>query len=302
MAEKTLSGQVFRAQSGFYSVETGQGIITARLRGRLKRDRAEGDIIAVGDRVKISLTPEGTGMIEEIEPRERALVRLAPTARGVYQQVLLANLDQIVLVFAAAQPSPHLRMLDRFLVIAERQNIPPVIVANKVDLIGLDQARDIFGLYGPLGYEVIYTSAKTGQGVEELRVRLAGKLSGLAGPSGVGKSSLLNAVQPNLGLIVREVSRSTEKGRHTTQVRQLYPLDGGGYLADLPGLRTLALWDTEPEELDAYFVEIAPLVPYCQFNNCSHQNEPGCAVRAAVEAGKVHPERYESYLRLRFGE
>ncbi len=297
-----IPGRVIRALSGFYTVETGHGQIVSRLRGRLKLDRGLTDIVAVGDRVQISVNEDGSGNIEQVEPRERALVRLAPTARGDYQQILLANLDQIVLVFACAHPSPHLRMLDRFLVIAEKQEIPALIVANKVDLTGLEQASKIFSLYPPLGYEVVYTSARTGSGIEELRQQLAGKLSGMAGPSGVGKTSLLNAVRPELGLEVREVSRGTEKGRHTTQVRQLYPLAEGGYLADLPGLRTLSLWDTEPEELDGYFREIAPLVDACQFNDCTHQNEPGCAVRAAVEAGQVHPERYDSYLRLRFGE
>jgi ribosome biogenesis GTPase len=138
--------------------------------------------------------------------------------------------------------------------------------------------------------------------VEELCQRLAGKVSGLAGPSGVGKSSLLNAIQPGLGLAVREVSQAVQKGRHTTNVRELFPLEAGGYVADTPGLRSLALWDTEPEELDGYFPEIAPLVPYCAFNDCTHLHEPDCAVRAAVKEGKVHPKRYESYLRLRAGE
>ena len=135
-----------------------------------------------------------------------------------------------------------------------------------------------------------------------MRQRLTGRVSALAGPSGVGKSSLLNAVQPGLGLAVREVSAAFDKGRHTTNVRQLFLLEGGGWVADTPGLRSLALWDTEPEELDGYFPEIAPLVAACQFSDCTHKSEPGCAVRAAVEAGTVHPQRYDSYLRLRAGE
>ncbi len=302
MAIATLPGLVIRALSGFYSVETGQGTIICRMRGRLKQGSFESDFIAVGDRVEISLASDGSGMIEAVLPREHALVRLAPTARGVYQQILLSNLDQVVLVFACAQPEPRLRMLDRFLVIAEKQSIPAAIVANKVDLIGLEAAQERFGAYAPLGYPVIFTSAKTGLGLETLRANLTGKISGLAGPSGVGKSSLLNSIQPELGLAVREVSHATSKGRHTTQVRQLYPLREGGYLADLPGLRTLALWDTEPEELDGYFREIAPLVHQCRFNDCTHNDEPGCAVRAAAESGAINPHRYESYLRLRYGE
>ncbi|MGD0707564.1 MAG: ribosome small subunit-dependent GTPase A [Anaerolineaceae bacterium] len=298
----TVPGQVTRLQSGFYTVKTEQGTVTCFLRGRLKRRDHQGDVIAVGDRVQISLQADGKGEIEEIVPRSNALVRLDPTPKGAYQQILLANPDQVVLVFACAQPAPHLRMLDRFLVIAEKANLPALIVANKLDLVGLREARKIFSIYPPLGYDVLYTSAKQAKGVEALRQRLTGKLSAFAGPSGVGKSSLLNDIQPELGLAVREVSQRNDRGRHTTIVRQMYPLQGGGFVADLPGLRSLALWDTQPEELDGYFPELRDLVASCQFNDCTHRNEPGCAVRRAVEEGTVHPERYESYLRLRFGE
>jgi ribosome biogenesis GTPase len=302
MQNQLLWGQVMRLLSGFYTVRTEQGDLVCRLRGRLKKGAASGDLVALGDRVGVHPLEDGRGIIEKIEPRSHALVRKAPGARGEYQQVLLANPDQVVFVFACANPQPHLRMLDRFLVIAEQQGIPAVIVANKIDLVGLEAAREMFDLYLPLGYPVHYTSAKTGQGIEGLRAALAGKLSALAGPSGVGKSSLLNAIQPELGLAVREVSAATSKGRHATVVRQMFPLEAGGYVADLPGLRMLALWDITPEELDGYFPELRGLVQYCQFNDCTHLNEPGCAVRAAVETGKVHPERYDSYLRLRFSE
>jgi ribosome biogenesis GTPase len=298
----TAPGLIVRSQSGFVTVQTEGGALTCRLRGRLKRGPRLGDIAAVGDRVQVSLQPDGTGMIESVEARSRSLVRLDPRPRGVYQQVILANPNQAVFVFACANPSPHLRMLDRFLVIAEKQSIPAVIVANKVDLVGREMAEKMFGFYPPIGYPVLYTCAKAGEGVSELRELLTGKISALAGPSGVGKSSLLNAVQPGLGLAVRETSEALQKGRHTTTVRQLFPLEGGGYVADTPGLRSLALWDTEPEELDGYFPELVPLVEQCQFNDCHHKSEPGCAVRAAVEAGEVHPQRYDSYLRLRAGE
>ncbi len=260
------------------------------------------DLAVIGDRVQVSRQGDGTGSIEEVEPRGRALVRLDPRPQGLYQQVLLANPDQAVFVFACARPEPHLRMLDRFLVIAEKAGLPAIIVANKIDLVGREQAEAMFGFYPPIGYPVVYTCAKTGEGVDELRKLLQRKESALAGPSGVGKSSLLNAVQPGLGLAVREISEAFLKGRHTTTVRQLFPLDGGGYVADMPGMRSLALWDTEPEELDGYFPELAPLVEKCQFNDCRHKSEPGCAVIAAVKAGTVHPQRYDSYLRLRAGE
>jgi ribosome biogenesis GTPase len=241
-------------------------------------------------------------MIDVVHERSTVFSRIRTGIKKDYRQILLANPDQIVIVFACAEPEPHLRMLDRFLVIAEKQRIDALIIANKVDLVTRQQAEEVFGLYEKLGYPVLYTSALTGVGVDALRHHLENKISALAGPSGVGKSSLLNAIQPDLGLHVRAVSEATSKGRHTTQVRELFPLESGGYVADTPGLRSLALWDTEPEELDAYFVEIRDLVADCQFNDCTHTHEPGCAVRKAVEEGTVAPERYASYLRLRFGD
>jgi ribosome biogenesis GTPase / thiamine phosphate phosphatase len=296
-------GWVTRMQSGFITVRTVEaGAVVCRLRGRLKKHRFDGDILAIGDRVQISLLPDGTGMIEDIEARERALIRMAPTPRGEFRQILLANLDQVVLVFACAHPEPRLRMLDRFLVISEKQRIPPMIVANKVDLVGMEAAERIFSVYPGLGYPVIYTSVRTGQGVEELHQLLVGKLSGLAGPSGVGKSSLLNAIQPDLGLAVRAVSDVTLKGTHTTVVREMFAIKEGGFVADLPGLKSLALWDTEPEELDGYFPELRDLVEECRFNDCTHRVEPGCAVRRSLSEGQVSTERYESYLRMRFGD
>jgi ribosome biogenesis GTPase len=312
-------GLIVRSQSGFFTVQTERGMVTCHLRGRLKQGKHLGDIAAVGDKVQITCQPDGTGSIEAVESRRSSLVRLDPRPQGVYQQVILANPDQVVFVFACSRPTPRLRMLDRFLVIAEKQGLRAIIIANKIDLVGLEKAEEIFGFYPAIGYPVIYTCANPdspeghpgvksggaidpGHGVEELRKLLTGKVSALAGPSGVGKSSLLNAVQPGLGLAVREISEAFKKGRHTTSVRQLFPLKGSGYVADTPGMRSLALWDTQPDELDGYFPELAPLVGACQFHDCSHKNEPGCAVRAAVESGRVHPQRYDSYLRLRAGE
>lgn len=299
----TIEGRVIRLQSGFFTVLTPQGTVVCFLRGRLKRRTVQGDVIAVGDLVLISLVPPGgQGVIEEILPRHSEVVRLDPTPRGFYRQIMLANADQLVVVYACTDPVPHMRMLDRFLVIAEKQGLPVLIIANKVDLIGLEAAQALFSVYPPLGYEVLFTSARSGLGLDELRQRLTGKLSALAGPSGVGKSSLLNAIQPELGLAVREISQTNAKGRHTTVVRTLFPLDGGGFVADMPGIRSLALWDTQPEELDGYFPELRPLVRHCQYRDCTHRDEPDCAVRLAVEEGRVSPQRYESYLRLRYGE
>lgn len=302
MIMETFPGTVIRIQSGFHTVQTEQGQVVCHLRGRLKRTSFRGDVLAVGDRVKISLLPDHTGMIEEIMPRERALIRMDPTPKGEYQQVLLANPSQILLVFACTDPEPHLRMLDRFLVICEKQRIPTRIIANKVDLVGEEQARKIFHVYPAIGYSVIFTSVKWNLGIDSMHEILVGHSTGLAGPSGVGKSSLLNAIQPKLGLAVREISEATSKGRHTTVVREMFPLNEGGFVVDLPGLKSLALWDTEPEELDGYFPELRDLVSSCYYNDCTHQHEPDCAVKAAVEEGRVFRERYELYLRLRFGD
>jgi ribosome biogenesis GTPase / thiamine phosphate phosphatase len=293
-------GLIVKAQSGFFTAETGEGLIVCRLRGKLKQGRAVGDIAALGDYVHLTVLTDGSGAIDTVEERKRAIVRLDPRPQGIYQQVLLANADQAVFVFACANPNPKLRMLDRFLVITEKQKIPAVIIANKIDLV--ENAKELFSIYESIGYRVIYTSTKTGTGVDELKGQLQNKVSALAGPSGVGKSSLLNQIQPGLGLAVNEISMAMKKGRHTTVTRQMFALDDGGYVADTPGWKSLALWDTEAEEMDAYFPDLRDLVPHCQFSDCSHKHEPGCAVLAALKAGTVHPERYESYLRLRAGQ
>ena len=276
--------------------------MVCHLRGRLKQGRRLGDIVAVGDWVQVTRLHEDKGMIDEIEERGRKIVRLAPTPRGEYQQIIIANPDQAVLIFACARPEPRMGMLDRFLVIAERQQVPALIVANKCDLAGMEKAQELFEHYRALGYPLIYSSAKSGQGVAELGEQLRGKVSVFMGPSGVGKTSLLNAIQPGLGLEVRAVSEATEKGRHTTVVRQMFRLEEGGYVADTPGLKALALWDIQPEEIDGYFPELRGLVHQCQFSDCTHTHEPGCAVREAVDEGRVHPARYASFVKMRVGE
>jgi ribosome biogenesis GTPase / thiamine phosphate phosphatase len=300
LTEANRPGLIVKAQSGFFTVQTGEDFVICQLRGKLKQGKATGDLAALGDRVRITVSADGSGTIDEVEVRKQAIVRLDPRPQGAYQQILLANTDQAVFVFACAAPDPKLRMLDRFLVIAEKQRVRALIVANKIDLV--TNANEIFGLYEPLGYPVIYTSIKTGEGVNELHQQLKGKISALAGPSGAGKSSLLNAIQPGLGLAVNEISVALNKGKHTTVVRQLFPLKDGGYVADTPGWKSLALWDIEPEEMDAYFPELAPLIPECQFSDCTHVHEPGCAVLTALKEGRIHPERYESFLRLRAGQ
>jgi ribosome biogenesis GTPase len=297
---KHLQGLIIKAQSGFFTVQTDEGPLVAKLRGRLMKERMETDAAALGDRVTVSVVDD-TATIEEVEERERVLSRQTP-GRVEIEQVLVANPDQVVIVFACADPDPNFRLLDRLLVMSEREEIPAIICANKIDLVKPRSAYAEFGEYKNLGYPVHYTSAVSGKGVSKLRKALKDKITVFAGPSGAGKSSLLNAIQPGLGLRVRGVSESTRKGVHTTVVPELLPVKGGGYVADTPGLKALALWDIEPEELDAYFREISPLVSECEFSDCTHLHEPGCAVMRAVEEGEISPERYDSYRRMRLGE
>jgi ribosome biogenesis GTPase / thiamine phosphate phosphatase len=306
------SGRVIKAQSGFYTILTASGDqVVARIRGRLKKERRDTTMVAVGDFVRWQKASGGTAMIEDVCERERVLARLRPLASGRHsrrwdrqgylrerEQVIIANPDQVVFVIASADPAPRLRMLDRLLVGAERQAIPPIICANKVDLVGIEKAHDQFEIYAEIGYRVIYTSAKSERGLDELRAALQDKISALVGPSGVGKTSLLNAMEPDLGKRVRAISEATGKGRHTTTVAELVPLEVGGWVADTPGIRALAFFDLEPEEIDAYFPDIAPYVSQCTFSDCSHTVEPGCAVLEALEEGKIDEHRYESYVRL----
>jgi ribosome biogenesis GTPase len=216
---------------------------------------------------------------------------------------MVANPDLVVVVFACDRPRPNPRLVDRFLVVAEYNEVPVLLVANKVDLVGAAEAHRLFGGYQRIGYEVIFAAAKERTGVDELRDRLSGRLSIVTGPSGVGKSTLLNAIHPGLQLATGEVSQVLSgKGKHTTTHAELHPLDGGGYVADTPGIRELGLWQIPPSELAWCFPEFREHLGQCAFNDCSHLHEPRCGLRAAVEAGAVGADRYDSYRRMLTGD
>ena len=289
------------------------------LRGRLKKAdtgrRADGSIIrdtvraaadvvklAVGDEVLLEPDDRGESWaIGEILPRRSRLARREPGGRRG-ERVIAANVDQVVIVFAAAKPDPHTRMLDRFLVIAEANELAARVVINKADLVPPAEIRARFADYERAGYPLHPTSVKAAIGIDELRAALAGRTSALTGPSGVGKSSLLNTIYPGLNLRVGEISESVNKGRHTTVGALLHPLPaalGGGFVVDTPGLREVGMWGLEPEALDRCFPEIRALVGECRFADCTHRMEPGCALKAAVADGSVSAARFDSYLKLR---
>lgn len=293
-------GTVLHAGGGRYEVRCDDGgVVEASLRGRLKLEQRTGERVVVGDRVRLAGRDTGDTTIEEVAERHSQLARRAPGQGTRRAKVIVANVDRLVVVFAAAQPEPRTRMLDRFLVLAESNGLPAVVVVNKVDLTGEAAVRERFAPYEAAGYPVLLTSVPERRGLEALQQYLCAGTSVLAGPSGVGKSSLLNAIQPGLGLRTAEVSRAVFKGRHTTVSARLVPLACGGFVADTPGLRELGLWGIEPRELDRYFPEFRHYLGECRFaGSCTHTHEPGCAVRDAVEAGEISRERYDSYRQL----
>jgi ribosome biogenesis GTPase len=283
--------------------------VTCDLSPSLQRNRRQGlDSLAIGDEVEFAVTGRDSGLITAAAPRRSQLSRRATgSRRGVYsgEQVIAANLDQVIPVFAAAEPAPHWNLLDRYLAATGSAGLPVRICITKLDLVrdaggALDREIDAVAAdYRRIGYPVHLVSAVSGEGLEELREALSGCFSVLAGKSGVGKTSLLNALQPGLGLRIKDVSQSTGKGKHTTTVPERFELDGGGAILDTPGVREFGLWDIPPDELAELFPEIRPWIGRCRFGlDCRHDEEPGCAVRRAVMSGEISPRRYHSYLRL----
>ncbi len=269
--------------------------VRARHFARLPKDAK---LLVPGDRVEVATGPDGACVIERRLPRETALSRRLPGVRRPTEQVIVANADQLVAVASLGVPPLNRRLLDRFLVIAEDAELDSIVVLNKVDLVPEAEWQPAAEVYGRAGYEVVPTCALDGTGVERLDSLLAGRLSVFAGASGAGKSSLLNAIEPGLGIKVREVSEKTGKGKHTTTNVTIFPVRGDTLVADTPGFRELGLWRVHPDDLDQLFPEFRDLIPRCRFRGCNHGPEPGCAVKAAVSRGAVDADRYDSYLRL----
>ena len=301
-------GIVIKAHGGVYDVQIEEQLYHCSLRHHIieadRRERAETkelpyvDLVSVGDRVEISRSESKTavGYIEEILPRETQFGR---TRVNKLPQVIVANLDLLLIIFAARDPQLKLRMLDRFLVTAEASGMLPIICINKIDLVKLEKLKAQMALYEGIGYNVIYTSIVTGAGIDEMRAVMKDRISAIVGSSGVGKSSLLNEIQPGLQLRVGDVDERIHKGQHTTTEVSLLPLHFGGFVADTPGIRTLGLFEIDDEQgLDIYFPEMRSYIPECKFAACTHQHEPGCAVKNAVEEGKISELRYDSYLRM----
>ncbi|CAN5534109.1 ribosome small subunit-dependent GTPase A [soil metagenome] len=308
LSPHAVRGVVVRAHGKFFAVQEywSDKIHLATPRGTLKRYRQKSDVVVVGDRVWITPLDDDEARIEFVEPRTSILQR---PARGVPggQQIILSNADQSLFLFSVAQPEPHLRMLDRFLILAESTGMPAIIGVNKIDLSSVDpadpgrEARRVFCDYEQ-SYPVFYLSAKQGFGIEPLSRALHGKLTVIAGPSGVGKSSLLNAIDPAALRQTRAISGATQKGRHTTTSAEIIRVGPETYLADTPGIRALAMAGVRPEELDKYFPEFEAYRGECFYADCRHATEPGCPVREAVEIGSISRRRYESYLALRLGD
>lgn len=305
-------GIVIRTRGHHYDVETTPvsetdsvgRVRVCEVRGRLLLERGRDTLVAVGDRVWVLPEGEKKGLIERVDARRSVLSRQHPGEAHPAEDVILANPDQALVVFAAARPEPHLRMLDRFLVIAEANELSAIICVNKVELMGEGAARALFGLYERIGYPVLYTSAKLHAGIDALRDLLTDRVTVVTGPSGVGKSSLINAVHPALHLREGDLRDFMDKGRHTTRAAQLYRLPFGdvSYVADTPGIRELGLYEIDAANLPFYFREMTAYLHDCRYPGCTHDHEPECAVRAAVAHGAIAEARYESYLRLLRGE
>lgn len=321
------TGKVFKKVIGRYWVRTGDETVVCTISSKLRKvliypeadassrrqsvdavvDIQMVDPVAVGDEVMFIDSGDSTGMITRVQERRNKLSRRAVTHgrekweadHKVLEQTIVTNVDQVVAVTSAARPKPSWRLMDRYLADAELMEIPIVICITKMDLVERDDFLRQVGVYDDIGYSLILTSAITGQGIEESKQVLKDRVSVLMGKSGVGKTTLLNTIQPDLGLAVQEVSAKIGEGKHTTSNLEMFPLDGGGFVIDTPGMREFAPWQSEDINIAWLFREMRPYIGQCRFGvDCTHSHEPGCAIKAAVDEGKITERRYDSYLRI----
>lgn len=295
-----LRGRIHGSEGGLYRVVLASGEKReASLRGRLKRQARTGDKVVIGDEVGVLEDADGSVTIEEVYPRKTEIVRRGPGGRR--PKVVAANVQRLIVVAAVTRPEPRQPLLDRLLVMAESNGLESVLVFNKMDLLddeGRVKIKTLTGLYSRLGYPVLHTSAEDGSGLDALMEVVCRGTSALVGPSGVGKSRLLNAIQPGLDLRIGDLSLKRGRGRHTTVSGRLIQLDCGGLVADTPGFSDVGVWGVDPRDLEPCFPEFSPFREGCQFRGCSHLHEPGCAVREALAEGTIDPERFSSYATL----
>lgn len=289
-------GTVIGADGSVYHVKIGQDVVPCTLRGRLKKERQRvTSLVSVGDVVRVERGADGGGVVSRVEPRRNKLSR--PGFRDK-EHVIAANVDRLLVTVSVAEPRFNRNIIDRFLLHARHGGVPPLLALTKCDLLGDYEARELMAPFEVTGVAMVACSAVTGQGIEELRRHLAGRLSVVAGQSGVGKSTLVNALVPDAAVKTQGLT-AFAKGRHTTSASRTYELPGGGLLVDTPGIKSLGIWETEVEDLVDIFPEIDELASGCRFRDCAHDVEPGCAVREALDLGQLDAARYRSFLKLR---
>ncbi len=295
-----ITGKVISAHGTFFNVQVEDKVVMCKLRGKMRlQDKVSTSPVVAGDNVRIRILEDGTGVIEEVLERFNKLYRKA-SGKKELEHIIVANIDQAIVVTSFNMPHVPWGFVDRLLVASEKNNIKPIICINKIDLIEKwKEVNDFIKVYGnKVGYEIIKTSAVTGEGLEELKAILKDKTSVFVGQSGVGKSALINAIEPGLNVRTTEVSEKTGKGRHTTTHTELHKLSFGGFIADTPGMKEFGLSGIEKTELGYYFPEFRKFIEQCKFSNCTHTHEPDCAVKDAVHKRHIDRRRYMSYLNI----